>query len=180
MYLALVHAAGASVLGLVYAVSLPRERGGYAASTLWLGMPYVRAAIALQLLALVGLVTWVVLLEWRPPSSGFLAHPPTLLGLSALFYAASLPWAPLAVRFVDRPTYARAALTVLPLWCAGAAALALAVGTQEAARGANGAWFAGALGALAPLVVLTVGVDALGWSALAALWVLQDRKGART
>ena len=165
MYLALVHVTGALVLGSVYSATLPRTtEGGYAASPLWLGMPYVRAAIALQLVALIGLATWVVLLEVRPPTSGFLAHRPTLLGLSALFYLSSLPWVPLAVRFAARPTYARAALATLPLWGAGAAVLTLAVGT-EADGGARAA-------ALAPLVVLTVGVDALGWGALAILQVV--------
>ena len=179
MRLALVHVVGAVVLGAVYAATLPRTEGGYAGSPLWLGMPHVRAVIALQLISLAGLLVWLVLMERHPPTTGFLDHQPTLIGLSVLLYAASCTWAPLAVRLVRRPSYVRAVLAILSLWGVAAAALALAVGTAQATSSSQGTPRA-AFVALLPFVFLTVGVDALGWGTLSIVWVQSARDaGAR-
>jgi hypothetical protein len=155
MSLVATHVVGAAALGLVYRRTLGGETS-YVDSPLWLGIPFVRPIVVAQVMALAGLAAWVALVQSDPPTTGPLADPRVLYGASALFYGASALWPAAARALVARPSYARAAAAIAPLWVVAACVLVLAVGSRPPASLT-----------LVPLVVVAVACDAVVWAAAA-------------
>lgn len=162
---------GTGVL-LAYANVFARDAGsaGYLASPHWLELPRSArlATVALQLVAVPCYVAWLLTSAYSRPRG---ADPLWWYLSPALFLLPSAAW-PYASRELlrDRASLARALAASACLWLAAAG-----VGLQLALTWQAGDWWGAAL--LAPLVVLTAGMDGVGWSAAAILGAVRHKRG---
>ena len=160
---------GAGVL-LAYA-DVFTPGAGYLASPHWLELPRAArlATVALQLVAVPCYVAWLLTAGYARPATA----DPWLWHLSpALFLLPSAAW-PYASRALlrDRASLGRAVAASACLWAAAAGVPVQLALTWQAGDAAGAAL-------LAPLVLLTAGLDGAGWSAAAILGAVRGSTSA--
>ena len=141
--------------------------GGYFESQYWLGMPRdtVIVVTVMQVLAAIGLVSWVLWLDGMQNyqlAKSILSTLETRIAIVQVFIWASVAWPFLTYSMMlDRTSTTRAVLACIPLWVAAVAVLIMIGGTFEAQ--------APSLPTLAIMLAGNVVVlaDGVGWAAVA-------------
>ena len=152
-------------LGLTYSIVL----GGmgnfnigsytYINSPYWMGTPPAlikRVIIPLQLVALVGIIAWLTWLSTDPPTSGLLETTTAQIAVVSAFFIGSILWPYFTFWRLTQKNTESLVASIVALIVVATSTLTGLVGTV------NGPWWA--IVSIVAVNVVTVFVDALGWS----------------